>query len=75
MKTFLDLVLFLAWVFAYLGIAYRLGRYRRTQAVGPLGRGPYRADWDITFRLASVLVAGILGACAYLASRMLGHLF
>ncbi len=75
MKTLVDLVLFLAWVLAYLGIMYRLGRHRHAHAVGPIGPREYRPDMDVPFRLATFLVAGGLGLCAYLASRLLDRLF
>jgi hypothetical protein len=75
METLLDVLLFLAWVSTYLGGLYWVGRYRRTRAVGPLARAEYRADRDVAFRLATLLLGLLLSMLACLARQAVGQLF
>jgi hypothetical protein len=66
-----NILLFLAWIVAYLSLAYGIVRYRRAQtcALGIHGRGEYRAEKDPGVRIAVFLVGILLCATVYFVLR------
>ena len=73
MKTFIDIILVLVWVVAYLAVVNAVGQYRkaRAHASGPVGRSEYRADRDVALKLV-VLVVGVLSVVVIYALSRIG---
>ncbi len=60
MKKLLDAILFLAAAGLFLGTLYKVAEYRYGRAPRASGRGSYRAEWEVVFRLAIVVVGGLV---------------
>lgn len=77
MKPFLDAVLFLAWVAAYLVAVSWVSRYRKAKAhaLGPTGRTDYRADRDLALRLVIFVLGAVMLLVGYFATRMIRQHF
>jgi len=77
MKPFVDAVLFLAWVAAYLVAVSWVSRYRKAKAhaLGPTGRADYRADRDLALRLVIFVLGAVMLLVGYFATRMIGQYF
>jgi hypothetical protein len=75
MKPLLDVVLFLAWVTAYLAAVFWVARYRKMKAhaLGPTLHTDYRTDKDITLRLLILILGAVMLFVGYFATRMIGH--
>ena len=73
MRVIVNTLLFLAWIAAYLSLAYGIVRYRRAQAcaLGMHGRGEYRAEKDPGVRIAVFLAGLLLCAAVYFVLRAL----
>ena len=76
MKPLLDTVLFLVWVSVYLLAISGATRYRkaRVHALGPSGRGDYRADKDIVLWITVFVVGILLLALVYVATNTVSHI-
>jgi hypothetical protein len=74
-QSLLDVLLFLAWAAAYLAALYWVGRYRRAHAAGSAARAEYRADRDVAFWLATLILGLLLSMLAFLARQAVGRLF
>jgi hypothetical protein len=74
MKTAFDIALLLAWLVAYLGVAYGVGQYRRfrLRALGISGRSDFRAEKDLGVWFALLVAGLVLGASAFFAALVLG---
>ena len=70
----MTLVLFLAWICAYLAGVLWLGRHYRERALahGHLGRHEYRADRDPGLQLALFALGVLLFLAAYLITGLIG---
>jgi hypothetical protein len=77
MKPLLDVVLFLAWVTAYLTAVSWVARYRKTKAHawGPAPDTGYRTDKDIALRLLILILGAAMLLVGYVATRMVGQYF
>jgi len=77
MKPLLDVVLFLAWVTAYLAAVFWVARYRKTKAhaMGPTLHTDYRTDKDIPLRLLILILGAVMLLVGYLATRMVSQYF
>lgn len=73
-KTLMEITLLLAWLAAYLGVAYGIGNYRRgrLRTLGIGGRSDFRAEKDWGVWLALLVTGILLGATAFLAAQALG---
>jgi len=74
MRALWDALLFLVWVSTFLGLAWRIGRYRRDRLKGSLCGGAYSAREDLPFQVAMLLLAVALGLGTYLVSRLVTSL-
>ena len=76
MKPFLDAVLFLVWVSAYLTAVACAARYRKARAhvLGIPVPGAYRADKDVGLWLAMLVLGTLLCWLAYLATTTISRL-
>lgn len=77
MKPLLDVVLFLAWVAAYLTAVFWVARYRKTKAhaLGPALHTDYRTDKDITLRLLILILGAVMLFVGYFATRTVSQYF
>ncbi len=77
MKSFLDVVLFLAWVAAYLASVSWVARYRKAKAhaLGPSRHTEYRTDKDLALRVAIFILGAVMLLVGYFATRMIGQHF
>ncbi len=75
MKTLLDAILFLAAAGLYLGALYKVAEYHHGRALRASGQGSYRAEWDVVFRLAIVVVGVVVCLALYFATRLTAPLF
>jgi hypothetical protein len=74
MRLVMTLVLFLAWISAYLAGVLWLGRHYRERALahGHLGRHEYRADRDPGLQFALFALGVLLFLAAYLITSVIG---
>ncbi len=77
MKPLLDVVLFLAWVTAYLAAVSWVARYRKTKAhaLGPALHTDYRTDKDIALRLLILILGAVMLLVGYVATRLVNQYF
>ena len=77
MKPLVDSILFLAWVSVYLLAVSWASHYRRARvlALEPWGKGDYRADKDIILWLTVFVLGVLLFFLAYLATKVVSHIF
>ena len=75
MKTFINIILIVAWVAAYLSVVYGVAHYRRARALamGLATADEYRAEKDPVLWLAVFLAGSLLGAACYLATMAMGQ--
>jgi len=75
MKTFIDIILIVVWVIAYLSAVYGVAHYRRSRALalGLATASEYRAEKDPVLWLAVFLAGTLLGAAVYLATMAMGQ--
>jgi hypothetical protein len=74
MRLVMTLVLFLAWISAYLAGVLWLSRHYRERALahGHLGRHEYRADKEPGLRVAIFALGVLLFLAVYLITKLLG---
>ena len=77
MKPLLDVILFVAWVAAYLTAVSWVARYRRTKAhaLGPTLHTDYRSDKDLPLRLLILLLGAVMLLVGYVATRMVSQYY
>jgi hypothetical protein len=74
MKTFIDVILIVAWVLVYLAVVNAVGQYRRARAhaSGSTARTEYRADRDVALKLVVLFIGAFSVVVIYALSRMVG---
>ena len=77
MKPLFQVILFLAWVTAYLTAVSWVARYRkmRVHALGPIRQTDYRTDKDIALRLLILLLGAVMLLVGYVATRMVSQYY